>query len=369
MRSNLQDSIEISGLAYPGEESPRIPVKWKPASHLLPCLCLCRAYAHTSIVRSIFLLTLASFVFPASLYPQASTPPKGEGNISLTFEDMFVRDHFLSSGNRVDIGHIRTVALVQSIDYGITDRLGASLSLPVIASKYYGPDPHQIPVDDGNYHGGTQDFRIGVQYNVRQRPVILTPFVTVVVPSRDYIFYAHSAVGTHQPELDLGLAAAGHSERWLPNAYFQAAYSYGIVGVVTGVRPNRSHMSLEGGYFVTRYLTLRALADSQLTHGGFNIPQDFQINDYPHVADDRWRHHDQSANINSLNLGGGFDLALGRRWDIFATLTTSVWGENGHAMQTGLSTGISWSFRTPRARTSQAEMDYPMTSTTHTHTH
>jgi hypothetical protein len=324
-------------------------------------------FPSTATIRAIFLVTLAaSFSFPALLYAQAWTPPKGEGYVAFAFEDMFVKDHFLSSGSRIDIGHIRTIGLLESIQYGITDRLGASLSLPVVASRYYGPDPHQMPIDDGNYHGGTQDFRIGLQYNVWQRPVILTPFVALVVPSRDYIFYAHSAVGTHQPELDLGLAAAGRLERWV-NAYYQAAYSYGIVGAVTGVRPDRNHMSLEGGYFATRYLTLRILANSQLTHGGFNIPQDFHIADYPQVADDRWRHHDQSANINSLNLGGGFDVALGRRWDVFATLTTSVWGENGHAMRTGLTTGISWSFRTPGARPTQAESAVPVPSTTHAH--
>ena len=319
------------------------------------------------IHRLFFLALLACSIFSPSLQPQALTPPAGEGYVSLTFEDMFVKDHFLSSGQPIDIGHIRTVGLIESIQYGITDRLGASLSLPEVASKYYGPDPHQIPIDGGNYHGGTQDFRIGVQYNVRRRPVILTPFVTVIIPSRDYIYYAHSAVGTHQPELDLGLAAGGRLERWLPNAYYEASYSYGIVGVVTGVRPDRSHMSLEGGYFVSRYLAIRALADSQITHGGFNIPQDFpQMNDYPLVADDRWRHHDQSANINILNLGGGIDLILGKRWDLSAALNHSVWGENGHSMKFGVSVGIGWSFRTPRARIRDRDAAPPMTST-HSH--
>ena len=350
------------------KEDMGIPGKRASNSFSFRCSHPYTPFAGTLITGSIFLLILmASFIFPASLYAQAWTPPKGEGYVSLAFEDMFVKDHFLSSGQRIDIGHIRTIGLIESIQYGFTDRLGASFSLPVVASRYYGPDPHQIPIDDGNYHGGAQDFRIGLQYNVRRRPVILTPFVTVVVPSHDYIFYAHSAVGTHQPELDLGLAAAGRLERWVPNAYYQAAYSYGIVPVVTGVRPDRSHMSLEGGYFVTRYLALRVLADSQLTHGGFDIPQDFHIADYPLASDDRWRHHDQSANINSLNLGGGIDVAVGRRWDVFATLTTSVWGENGHAMRTGLTTGISWSFRTPWARPAQADTALRVTTTTHKH--
>lgn len=381
MRSALQDSSNASdpsqcdpaALARRGGSiycslAPGKLAKRRSISYWFRCSELSPAFARISSIRPFFLFILvASFLIPAPLYSQAWTPPKGEGYIALVFGDQFVKDHFLSSGQRIDIGHIRTVGLVQSIHYGFTDRLSGSLSLPVIASKYYGPDPHQMPIDDGNYHGGTQDFRIGLQYNVRRRPVILTPFTTVVVPSRDYIYYAHSAVGTHQPELDLGLAAAGRFERWLPNAYYQATYSYGVVPVVTGVRPNRSHMTLEGGYFVTRYLTLRLLADSQLTHGGFNIAQDFEISDFPHPPNDRWSHHDQSANINSLNLAGGFDLAVGPRWGLFAALTTSIWGENGHAMRTGLSTGITWSFRTRWARASEAEMPLPTTSTTHVH--
>ena len=123
-------------------------------------------------------------------------------------------------------------------------------------------------------------------------------------------------------------------------------------------------MGLEAGYLANRHLTLRVLADSQLTHGGYNIPQDFP--DFT-AADDRFSHHDQSANINSLNLGGGIDIALGRRWDVFAALTHSLWGQNGHAMRTGLSTGVSWSFRTPWARRADADTASPTISTTHTH--
>jgi hypothetical protein len=320
------------------------------------------------IQRLLFLVLFVSFILPQSLLSQAWTPPRGEGYVSLTFEDMFVKYHFSSTGDRVDAGHIRTIGLVQSIEYGITDRLGASLSLPVVASKYYGAHPHQIPIDNGNYHGGTQDFRVGLQYSIRQRPVAVTPFVLVIIPSRDYTYFAHSAVGTNQRQLELGVATGGRFERWVPNAYFQAAYSYGIVGVVDGRRPNRNRMSLEGGYFLGRQLTLRVLADSQITRGGYSIPQDFPDRlDFPLVADEHYRHHDQSGNASFLNLGGGIDVALGRRWDVSAALLHSMWGQNGHAMRTGLSVGIGWSFLTPRARHTHADIASPATPTTHIH--
>jgi hypothetical protein len=68
-----------------------------------------------------------------------------------------------------------------------------------------------------------------------------------------------------------------------------------------------------------------------------------------------------------LNLGGGIDVALGRRWDVSAALLHSMWGQNGHAMRTGLSVGIGWSFLTPRARHTHADIASPATPTTHIH--
>ncbi len=35
---------------------------------------------------------------------------------------------------------------------------------------------------------------------------------------------------------------------------------------------------------------------------------------------------------------------------VYSSLLTSVWGQNGHALRTGLSVGVSWGFRTPWAR-------------------
>lgn len=315
-------------------------------------------------IYSIYSPAIAVLLFlisvRAAAVAQAWTPPKGEGYVSLTFTDTFTKDHFLSSGARLDIGHIRSVTLVPEVDFGVTDRLAVDFALPIVAAKYYGPDPHQIPYDNGNYHGGTQDFSIGGRYNWLRRPVMVTPFVRVGVPSRGYTYYAHSAVGTGQREAAVGIAVGHHSETWLPNAYFQAAFSYGIVQKVIGIRPNRSHMMLEGGYAVSRRLTLRVLAESQITNGGLNIPQDYPggTPDYPKPPDLRWSHHDQISNVNSLSLGGGFDVALTGDWDMYGTAFNTVWGQNGHAVR-GLAIGMSWKFRTPWARVDHPQKTSP----------
>lgn len=308
--------------------------------------------------RPIVLVLLLILVSTIS-FAQAWTPPRGEGFISLTFADTFTKDHFTSNGTRIDIGHIRSVTLVPEVDFGLTDRVAAEFALPVVAAKYYGPDPHQIPYDNGNYHSGTADVSIGVRYNWRRRPIMLTPFMRLGVPSRDYTYYAHSAVGTGQRELAFGVAVSHQSETWLPNAYFQAAYSYGIVEKVIGIRPNRSHMALEGGYAVTRRLTLRSLAESQITNGGLNIPEDYPVMpDYPLPPDLRWSHHDQISNVSFLNLGGGLEVALTRDWYAYGTAYKTVWGQNGHAVR-GLAAGMSWRFRTPRARANRLHRATP----------
>jgi hypothetical protein len=310
------------------------------------------------------LFLLLVFV-PAVVGAQAWTPPKGEGYASLTFIDTFTKDHFLSSGARLDIGHIRSVGLVPEIDFAFTNRLAVDLILPVIAAKYYGPDPHQLPIDNGNYHGGAQDFKVALRYNLRRRPLMLTPFASLGVPTREYTYYAHSAVGTRQREFALGIAVGRQFENWLPNAYFEGTFSYGIVESVDGVRPDRSHLGLESGYILGRRVTLRALAESQITHGGLNIPEDFPVMpDYPLPPDQRWSHHDQTANVNFLNFGSGVNVMLTRDWNAYATVYKTLWGENGHAIRVGLVAGMSWRFRTPWTRVTDETA--PSSLTNHT---
>jgi hypothetical protein len=69
-----------------------------------------------------------------------------------------------------------------------------------VLSRYYGPKPHQLPVDDGKYHGNFQDVRLNLRYDLRAHPFAITPFVALGIPSNDYIYFAHSAAGTNQRE-------------------------------------------------------------------------------------------------------------------------------------------------------------------------
>jgi hypothetical protein len=231
------------------------------------------------------------------------------------------------------------------LDFGATDRLAVSTSLPLFEGKYQGTFPHKFPIDDGKYHGSLQNFGFMARYLAVERPVVLTPFVGFTLPVWDYEHFAHSAIGMQMWEVNLGFNAARRLDPVLPNAYFQLRYAYVITQEVLGIRPNRSRIDTELRYFLTPRLAVRALAGSEVTHTGLDFPKDF-----PSRTNNLWHHHDQISAVNYLNVGGGVSFAVTNSLDVFATMATSVWGENGHALNTGLSLGASWSFRMPWAR-------------------
>jgi len=295
----------------------------------------------------LLLLSAALLLADAVGFGQAWVPPKGEGEMALSYQNLFTRDHFNGDGSRHDYGHIRLFGVIEELDYGVTNKFAVNLSVPYGFGKYRGPFPHKLPIDDGDYHGALQDMRIGFRYNVFRRPIQFTPFVAVAFPSHHYEHFAHSAVGTDLWEVQMGMSLGRSLAPVLPRGYFQLRYGYSIMQRVLGIRPDRSRIETQFGYFVTRRLSLQALAASQITHSGLDFPHDFPVRSPTNVA---WTHHDQISAINFLNLGGGIAYGITKNWQVYSSLLTTVWGQNGHALRTGLSAGMSWNFRTPWAR-------------------
>ena len=319
----------------------------------------------------------AVFLFPPVAASQAWVPEKGEGTVSLSLQDNFVKNHLGADGQRIDVGHIRTFIALQDIDYGITNKLAIDVSIPFVLSKYYGPRPHQLPVDDGKYHGNWQDFRMNLRYNLRTRPLMITPFAALGVPSNDYIYFAHSAAGTEQREYVIGCSFLRNLESILPRSYVQGAYLFLIPQQVMGIRTYRSRVDSDLGYFVTNRVAIRALASLQIGHAGYQVgdpPAD--LGDFPVriPSNIKWYHHDQTSKISYLNLGGSASLGLTKSWSAFVAVFTTVWGRNGHALELGEVVGLSWSFRAPWAKpqsladpTTEADPANPTKAPTHVH--
>ena len=105
----------------------------------------------------------------------------------------------------------------------------------------------------------TGHFRIfgSASYNVKARPVAVTPFADVTIPSHHYESLGHSAAGLDLRVLAVGVSAGGFIEAVLPGMYFETEFSHAIVEEVVGIRPNRTRFDSEIGYFVTPRFAIR----------------------------------------------------------------------------------------------------------------
>jgi hypothetical protein len=320
-----------------------------------PTVRLCRAIAAAAC--------LLSSSGPAAA--QAFVPPAGEGSLTFSYQNLFARGHWDLNGDRMEgeSGHDPTQghAIVMEAEYGLSDRLAVSGSIPFIRSRYGGSHPHRVmgigPVqewDNGEYHGAFQDFRIGVRYNITRRPVAVTPFADVILPSHHYPSNAHAAVGKDLRALVVGGAAGGFLDTLLPGLFFHTMASYAWVQEAVGIRPNRSRVEGELGYFISPHLSVRFLESYQYTHQGIDLLSftpmtEGVVHGHPEipVVGEYRRNHDRLQRSNYLTLGGGVALALNDSLGVFVDAATMVWGENVHPLR-GITVGVNTHFSTRR---------------------
>lgn len=273
-----------------------------------------------------------------STQAQAWLPLKGDGQITVTYQNIYVKDHLDFAGNRFDAGPIRSHTVVTSFEYGLTNKLALDAEITHVTSKYegfVGPVPHGPP-DTGSYHPTFQDLRIGVRYNIRARPLIVTPFVATVIPTRDYETRGHSAVGRRLHELQLGVNIGHDLEGLLPRSYVEGRYYYSVVQGVEEFSLDRSNADWEFGHFLTDRISLRFTGAWQRTYDGIEIPKD---RNHPHFHNI----HDRASKSNFVRLGGGVSFSLTRSVDLHADFGNTARGLNTHAAR-GISLGISWRF-------------------------
>lgn len=303
--------------------------------------------------RDLFLpiAVLCGFCLAAPLpsRAQAWVPPKGEGSFSFGYQNGLTRDHVDFGGKWVEDGTNKWHGIVQFVEYGLTDKIALDLSLPFYRGVYHGPTPHAgNNTDDGTYHGAFQDFRFNVRYNIRRNPLMITPFVGMTLPSHNYEFHAHSAVGKKMREVAMGANLGRVLDPLIPRTYFQEQISYVVSQRIAGYRPNRSQVMGEFGVFVTRRLSLQFLHSLQLTHSGcdWNYGLSGPTSDDCGATVERELNHDKIVKSSFLNLGGGFSLALSDSWSLFGSMQRTAWMRNGHVLNRGFTFGFTRSFRT-----------------------
>jgi hypothetical protein len=127
--------------------------------------------SHIRSVPAIACLAVFSGWNGSLLKAQAWTPAKGEGTVSVTYQNYDVAGHYDARGRKNNNGGTQSQVAVAEVDYGITDTIAVTVNLPFIGSKYTGPpvyfvggvETHPGPLDDGTYHGAFQDLRVDVR--------------------------------------------------------------------------------------------------------------------------------------------------------------------------------------------------------------
>ncbi len=282
---------------------------------------------------------------PALASAQAWVPPKGEGSVSIFFQNIDFVAHFNPDGSKDPAFSTRSMNAVFEVSYGLTNRLALSATIPHVNNKFTDKvnEPSNLPinvVDDGSYHGAIQDFRVELRYNALRRPFTATPFFAAVIPSHGYQIIGEAAPGRHLREYIVGGYAGRLLNPVLPRAYVHALYSYAIVEREIDVSVNRSNVDLEFGYFVAPSASLSFIWSRQWTHGGVTFHQVF---DTPEI----FLNHDRLIKSNFQHAGVGAGFALSNSVDLHGNFVRYLSGSNTH-YGTAISVGVSWRFQTRR---------------------
>jgi hypothetical protein len=284
------------------------------------------------------LAALALSAAAAPAHAQAWLPAKGEGTVSVLVANTLSRDHFLPD-ERYDFGHIDANTVMFDVTYGLSDRVAVTVGLPVVTSRYRGTFPHRpVTLDDGNWHTTSQDFRFNVRYNVLRGPLVVTPFAGTELPTREYEYFAHAAPGRHLKEFSSGVSVG----RLFANLglVVQGRYALNLSEAALDVPRRYSQLSLETAYFLTPSIRLLAMTGGRLGHTGIDLfPNSGRV-----MPAEIFQHHDQISKESALNVGGGTAVSINDTMDVFASFTTTVAGRNTHAVNRGISLGLSWSF-------------------------
>ena len=275
---------------------------------------------------------------PPAAFSQAWVPRKGDGTVSFTYQKLVGRDHIDSTGARNrKVGTDSAQSTTTEFEYGITDKLAFNADLVYVASKYVGKFPEGPSDFDSRYHPTFQDAHFQLRYNVLQNPLMVTPFISVTVPTHHYETSGHNAAGRGFHELLIGVNAGRQLGPLLPNVYLQGRYFYAIQKRFAGLNLNRSNLDWEVGWAATRRLTLRFLGAWQTTRGGLNFPADI------HPGEEEFEFHDRALHAIYFRLGGGATFSLNRTFDVNVAYAGTVSGKNGLAVG-GTAVGFSWRF-------------------------
>jgi hypothetical protein len=277
---------------------------------------------------AVWCAALGSLVLAGPVAGQAWVPGKGRITTALSYQYLQSDKHLFSvedpatGSNELDLGDIQSQLASMSIDWGVTNRLAISGGIAAASAKYDGIYPEDAVLDDGSWHSDFQDLFLNVRYNMLTAPLVVTPSISVAVPTNNYGAIGHAAVGSHLTNLSLGMNV-GWAPRRLPGSYVHANYTFTFVEDPVNAPPlSRSNINGTLGYFILPTLSAGAFISYAHVHGGLDWYHD--LNEHNFHA------HDQGAAARATSLGGGLTYSITRAYALGISYSAVVDGANTH---------------------------------------
>jgi hypothetical protein len=272
----------------------------------------------------------------------------GSGSVSIGWHAARADTFYPTTGPTVRFGEVKTHAAALELEYYLSNRWSIEASVPFIKRRYQGARPHRperltVPqpdsnfLDDGEYHGGLQDFRFVVRYDAIQDSMLLRPFVAVVIPSRDYTFFAQSAIGQNLHKGEIGAELI--KPIGLSDFYVRGLYAYEILERSYEGRNTNHHLThLELGWYAKPQFVVRGFLLGRYGNGmGSNA-------DFAEMTNERWYYHDQTQRHDSAIAGFGLDYAWDDRHVVSLTGLRSIDGEAVHKIDFATGLELTWHF-------------------------
>ena len=278
-------------------------------------------------------LAAVAVLWCPSIIAQAWTAPRGETNVALTFQKTEFEGHFYFDSSKVPHGGSHSRSLALTIEHGLTSRMTVSFSVPYVGSRN-GIEPQPVlgrtGIDDGRYHSTFQDVRFGVRYKIVEEPLLVTPSLTLRIPTHDYPTIGEAAVGAGLKEAVVGV---GLGKVFAERFYADASLSYAFVERFHGIGTNRSAVDLATGYFVTPAIEARIIGSWQKTYGGLTADQIFfpgPPKRNPNLPDVLWFEHDRLLRDDFFRAGAGVSYAVRPTVVVSGSLLRAISGTNSH---------------------------------------
>jgi hypothetical protein len=305
---------------------------------------------------------------PADRTPQDSAA--GHGSISIAYLNTYVNGFWADSNTKLPNGAVRSQGVALQAEYYVSNDWSVNVGIPFFRNKYLGNQPHcptTVPpqcapgnpggvpalnpphpesnfIDDGQYHGTWQDYSFGASYHTQIEDYYLTPSVTAVIPSHEYVFFDNAAVGQRLRQLMLAVELDHQFQ--FTNIYYKLGYGFAFSQEVLSENTGYQRFYGELGYFFNEKLTLRTFLSGRLGNG---LAADELVPltgpDPPHfMTNAYWYHHDQISEHSYFGAGLGFDYDLGHHNTLTAGIQSEFWGETVFDFKYALEMRLTHSF-------------------------